>query len=110
MSQDYPAAGRVVRIDFGDDGPFGPFAAELTFSPDAKTVSFIVTRGALEGTAETLPCSVTHVTGDVWLVLWQEEDKLSVAQTQDFGNGALFSAVTTADQHFVQLDGTLELI
>lgn len=109
MTVSYPALDRTLTIDFGDDGPFGPFAADLTFSSADGTVSFLVTRGALEGKAETLPFDAQNVVDGIWLVTWQEADLLTVVQVQDFVNGRVTSAVTTADQSFVKLNGTITL-
>lgn len=105
----YPASDRTLTIDFGDDGPFGPFAADLTFSSADQTVSFIVTRGALKGKAETLPFAATEIRSGLWLVTWQEADLLTVVQVQDFEANTVTSAVTTADQQFVMLNGRISL-
>ncbi len=110
MSETFPAADRKVVVDFGDDGPFGPFAAELTFSAADKTVSFLVTRGSLLGKAETCPFGATQVGDDLWLVSWREEDGLTVVQVQDFAQGKVTSAVTTPDHQLIQLDGSITLV
>lgn len=103
----FPALDRKVVIDFGTDGPFGPFAAELQFSGDAGTVSFVVTRGSMLGKTETLPFQAQQLAEGIWLVTWQEADLLTVAQVQDFNLGKVTSAVTTADQQFELLNGRL---
>jgi hypothetical protein len=107
VAHEYPALDRSVVIDFGEDGPFGPFAATLSFRGSDGTVSFLVTRGSLTGKAETLPFAAAEIAEGIWLVTWQEEDLLTVVQVQDFTTGRLTSAVTTADQQFVKLDGTI---
>jgi len=106
----YPALDRTLVIDFGNDGPFGPFAADLAFSGADGTITFVVTRGTLEGKTETLPFAATEVRDGIWLVTWQEEDLLTVVQVQDFVANTVTSAVTTADQHFLQLNGTIRLV
>lgn len=108
MSEQYPAIGRTMNIDFGTDGPFGPFAADLTYTD--TDVSFVVTKGALSGKAETCAYRATHVRDGIWLVIWQEVDLLTVVQAQDFSTGALVSAVTTADQALTQLDGSFTMV
>jgi hypothetical protein len=97
-------------IDFGEDGPFGPFAATLAFDAASATVTFLVTRGSLEGKTETLPFSADEIAEGIWLVTWQEVDLLTVVQVQDFGTGRLTSAVTTADQQFVLLNGSITIV
>jgi len=109
MPGTYPAADRTIAIDFGDDGPLGPFSAELSFTGDL-TVTFLVTRGALLGKTETLPCTAQEVTDGVWLVTWQEGGNLSVIQVQDFNHGRLMSANVTDDHQLVHVNGTLALV
>ncbi len=105
----FPALDRSIVIDFGHDGPFGPFAAELAFSSATETVTFVVTRGSMRGKTETLPFTAVPITDGIWLVSWQEADLLTVVQVQDFTSGRLVSAVTTADQQLATLHGTLQL-
>lgn len=105
----YPALDRTLTIDFGNDGPFGPFAADLAFSAADQTVTFVVTRGSLLGKTETLPFHAQQVADEIWLVTWQEADLLTVVQVQDFANGRVTSAVTTAQQEFVLLNGSISL-
>jgi hypothetical protein len=110
MSSTYPALDRTIIIDFGNDGAFGPFAAEISFSSADQTLTFIVTRGSLEGKTETLPFEATEVGDGIWFITWQESDLLTVVQAHNFNTGQLASAVTTADQQFVQLNGTVTLV
>jgi hypothetical protein len=110
MSETFPAEDRRVVIDFGNDGPFGPFAAELTFSGVDGTVAFLVTRGALLDKAETCGYSATKVADDIWLVTWREADGLTVVQVQDFAQGTVTSAVTTPDHQLLQLDGAISFV
>ena len=110
MSDTFPAQNRRVAIDFGEDGPFGPFAAELTFSAADGTVAFLVTKGSLLGKAETCAYSASKVADDIWLVTWREADGLTVVQVQDFAQGKVTSAVTTPDHQLLQLDGAISLI
>lgn len=107
MPTGFPGLRRTVVIDFGEDGPFGPFAAELDFDAVQNTVTFLVTRGSVLGKSETLPFNAREIRDGVWLVTWQEADLLTVVQVQDFKAGTVMSAVTTADQQFVQLNGSI---
>lgn len=107
VSEKFPAEDRKVVIDFGDDGAFGPFAAELTFSAADGTVTFLVTRGSLLNKTETCDFSASKVADDIWFVSWREVDGLTVVQVQDFAQGKVTSAVTTPDHQLVQLNGAL---
>lgn len=107
MPHGFPGLNRQLVIDFGEDGPLGPFAAKLDFDAVQNTVTFLVTRGSMLGKTETLPFNASEITDGIWLVTWQEEDLLTVVQVQDFKVGRVLSAVTTADQQFVQLNGSV---
>ena len=110
MTAIYPALDGAIVIDFDPDGPFGPLTADISFSSVDQTLTFTVTKGSLEGKIETLPFQATEVTDGIWMVTWQEVDLLSVVHVQDFNTGKLLSAVTTADQHFVFMSGTVTLV
>ena len=106
----YPGLGQVVEIDFGNDGPFGPFAAELTFPKEGSSLSFLVKRGSLLNKAETCEYRAVHVDAAVWMVSWREADGLTVVQVQDFASGRLWSAVTNPQNELSYLDGTIRIL
>jgi hypothetical protein len=63
MSDVFPAANKKAVIDFGFDGPFGPFAAELSFNDAESTVTSTrrrpaATRPARLPTASGSSCGV----------------------------------------------------
>lgn len=105
----YPALDRTAAIDFGDDGPLGPFSAELTFSGTDQTVTYLVTRGSLLGKTETIPFTAQEVSDGVWLVTWQEGGNLTVIQVQNFGAERLLSANVTEDHQLAHINGTIRL-
>ena len=110
MSSTFPAANNKAEIDFGYDGPFGPFAAELTFSEADSTVSFVVTRGSMLNKTETCSYEASMIAEGIWLVLWREADGLTVVQVQDFNAGKVTSGVTTPDNQLFQLNGKIRLL
>lgn len=110
MSEAFPAADKKISIDFGFDGPFGPFAAELSFSDADSTVSFLVTRGSMLNKAETCSYEASMIAEGIWLVLWREADGLTVVQVQDYNKGLVTSGVTTPDHQLVQVNGTLSFL
>jgi hypothetical protein len=62
------------------------------------------------GKTETLPFTAAEIAEGIWLATWQEADLLTVVQVQDFNEGRVMSAVTTADQQFVQLNGYIRFV
>lgn len=109
MVNAYPANGRKIIIDFGTEGPFD-LRAEIEFDANGESLSFLVTRGPLEGKVETCQCVCSEVAPDIWMVSWQEIDQLTVTQTHNFATGRLWGTVTQSDLQFVRTEGTLELV
>lgn len=110
MPAHYPALDRTAIIDFGDDGPLGPFSAELTFRAADQTVTFLVTRGALVGVTGTVPFSAQEVADGVWLATWQEPGNLTVVQVQNFNTELLLSANVNEAHELAHIDGSIRLI
>jgi hypothetical protein len=110
MSETFPAANKKAVIDFGYDGPFGPFAAELSFNEADSTVTFLVTRGSMLDKTETCSYEASMITEGIWLVMWREADGLTVVQIQDFNTGKVTSGVTTPDHQLVQINGAISLL
>jgi len=110
MSDVFPAANKKAVIDFGFDGPFGPFAAELSFNEAESTVTFLVTRGSMLDKTETCSYEASKITDGIWLVMWREADGLTVVQVQDFNLGKVTSGVTTPDHQLVQINGNISLL
>jgi hypothetical protein len=110
MSETFPAANKKAVIDFGYDGPFGPFAAELSFNEADSTVTFLVTRGSMLDKTETCSYEASMITEGIWLVMWREADGLTVVQIQDFNTGRVTSGVTTPDHQLVQINGAISLL
>ena len=110
MPGSYPALDRTAAIDFGDDGPLGPFSAELTFSWADRTVTFLVTRGALLGVTGTAPFTAQEVADGVWLATWQEPGNLTVIQVQNFNSGLLLCANVNGAHELAHINGSICLI
>lgn len=105
----YPALDRTAAIDFGDDGPLGPFSAELTFRSSDQTVTFLVTRGSLAGVTGTVPFTAQEVAEGVWLATWQEPGDLTVVQVHNFNTGLLLSANVDGEHQLAHINGSIRL-
>ena len=110
MLKTYPALGEELFIDFGESGPFGPFAVKVSVAETGSTLTFHVTRGSLLDKSETCEYHAVEVAEDVWMVSWREADGLTVVQVQDFARGTLESAVTTTEHELFQFGGTLTVL
>lgn len=110
MLKTYPALGEDIFIDFGDSGPFGPFAVQITVADSGKELTFLVTTGPLVDRSETCAYQAVQVADGVWMVSWREADGLTVVQVQDFARGTLESVVTTPDHELFQFGGTIKIL
>lgn len=109
MPGSYPALDRTAAISFDEDGPFGLFSAELSFSSTEGTVAFEVTEGALTGVSGVAPFTAQEVAEGVWLVTWQEAGNLTVVQVQNFDSGLLRCANVTGEHELVHVNGSIRL-
>lgn len=110
MLDTYPARGRAIEIDFGEDGPFGPFAVELSFSDSDDALTFLVTRGSLLDKTGTCDYQAVQISEGAWMVSWREADGLTVVQVHDFAQGKVWAASTTPDHELIPMNGTLRLL
>ncbi|WP_336659870.1 MoaF-related domain-containing protein [Leucobacter sp. USHLN153] len=108
--KNYPALGEEIFIDFGDSGPFGPFAVKIAVAEEGNRLTYLVTRGSLLDKTETCEYHAVPVADGVWMVSWREGDGLTVVQVQDFERGTLESVVTTPENELFQFGGTLEVL
>jgi hypothetical protein len=61
-----PGIGQTRLAGFGDDTPFGPFAAEVTFESVTR-VSFVVTKGSMKGNTDAMDYTTVQVRdGSTW--------------------------------------------
>lgn len=105
---EFPGIGSTYLADFGEEGPWGLFATELTFH-DSQRLYVVVVRGGLSGTEDTVDYRATPIAEGIWLVSWQETRKITVTQVQDFARQRVVSNITIPDKAvtFVQLTGSL---
>jgi hypothetical protein len=100
-AQLYPAPGHTYNVNFGDT------AFRLEFHPDAQTMTFTGLGEALEETHETIHYTAVPVRPNVFMVYWQEANKTTVVHVQDFENQTVHTNITTPDQQFYNLSGTM---
>lgn len=100
-----PSVGQSWLADFGEDTPFGPFAAKITFT-SADELTFTVTKGAMNGSTDTMSYTATELRPDVFIVRWHEpKSGAYVTHVEDYGNHTVVSSIVNGDQ-FVEMDGS----
>ena len=96
----YPAVGRRLLVIFPT------FRAELNIHSASSLTWFLLNADGSKGRSETVNVRIQPLTGQVFLVTWQEANKTTVVQVQDFDRGAIFTNITRPDGTFLQSTGT----
>lgn len=96
----YPAVGRRLLVTFP------AFRAELNIHSASSLTWFLLNPDGSKGRSETVSVRIQHVSGRIFLVTWQEANKTTVVQVQDFTRSAVFTNITRPDGTFLQSRGS----
>jgi hypothetical protein len=100
-----PSIGQTWLADFGQDTPFGAFAAKITFT-SPTVASFVVTDGPLAGSTDTVQYTSTRVRPGLFVVRWHEpKSGANVTHIEDYTHHTVVSSVV-AGELTAELDGT----
>jgi hypothetical protein len=104
----FPATGHVYEANFNE----GLILVRLTFGADGKTMTFQDAGSKMPGMkpSESVSYTAVEVRPQVYLVTWQEQDKMTVVHLEDFERGTVRSHITAPSGDFFQLSGTLTKI
>ncbi len=98
----FPAIGQVYEANYSDDYIF-----HLHFESNTS-MTLVGLTGKFKGVNEKLNISVVLIRPNVFLISWQESNKTTVTEVQDFENGIVYANATMPDQTFERLKGTLK--
>lgn len=93
--------GQKYEADFGGNIDF-----ELNFVNDS-TLTFTRLKGE-QVRPVTVKVKITEIGPKLYMVLWQERDKTTVTDIEDYEHGIVYSNITSADKTFWNLKGTLK--
>jgi hypothetical protein len=96
----YPAVGRRLLVTFP------AFRAELNMHSASSLTWFLLNADGSKGRNETVNARIQPVIAQVFLVSWQEANKTTVVQVQEFDRGTIFTNITRPDGTFLQSKGT----
>ncbi len=99
----FPLAGRLFEADFG----------EKTFTLSYQNKDTLILeekKGPSVGRTQTLRVSVVELRPMLFMVNWQEDTKLTVTDIEDYEQRVVYANMTTPDDNFVSLKGTLKEI
>ncbi len=103
LEQDFSLAGQTFIADFG----------EKAFTLHYESLNRLILteiKGPTVGRRQTLAVKIVELRPRLFIVNWQEDTKLSVTDIEDYQNGVVYANMTTPDDNFVQLKGTLKLL
>lgn len=98
-----PIVGHVFEADFG------AMTFHLHFETDS-TMILTEVRGPQVGMKQTVNIKKVEIRPNVYLVYWQEADKNTVTDLQDYENQVVYANITTPNNEFLNLKGTLKPI
>jgi molybdenum cofactor biosynthesis MoaF-like protein len=75
---------------------------------EAGFVRYRVLTGPRAGAQETVPIEVRLIRPGVFLVSWQEGDRITVVHVEDYDQLVFYSLVTRPDGTFVRFSGTMK--
>jgi hypothetical protein len=96
---DFPGAGHKFIADFKK------FRFEQVYpSATALTWTTLNPDGS-RGTSETVSIKTQQIANSVFMVSWQEANKTTVVQIQDYAQKIIYTNLTMPDGSFIQLQG-----
>jgi len=90
----FPAVGHTYEVDFGGGNAFS-----IEFKSDAEMV-FTKRAEPNKGLVETVRFTHKVIRPDVFLIYWQEADKTTVVHVEDFGQGMIYTNITSPNGTF----------
>ena len=100
----FPGAGRKYAV------VFPKFRAELDFHSATSLTFTLIQPDGGRGRTETVNFRAQPIATNIFLITWQEANKTTVVQVEDFASGVIFTNITRADGTFIQDKGTFSEI
>lgn len=88
---------------------FGEKAFHLYYKNGNKLVLTEV-RGSQAGRKQLLDVKIVELRPKLFIVNWQEANKLTVTDIEDYEKGVIYANMTTPNDNFVNLQGSLKKI
>ena len=95
--------GKKFEADFGEK-------AFTLFYENPKKLILTEIRGPKVGRVQNLTVSIVELRSNLFMVNWQEKNKLTVTDIEDYENGVVYANMTTPNDNFVSAKGTLKEI
>ena len=95
--------GRLFEADFGKK-------AFTLFYENANRLILTEVRGPEVGRIQNLSVNIVVLRPNLFMVNWQEENKLTVTDIEDYEKGVVYANITTPNDNFISIKGTLREI
>ncbi len=92
--------GRLFEADFGEK------AYTLFYESSSKLILTEV-KGPNVGRVQNLSVTIVELRPNLFMVNWQEANKLTVTDVEDYEKGVVYANMTTPNDNFVSLKGAL---
>jgi hypothetical protein len=92
--------GRLFEADFGEK-------AFTLFYENASKLILTEVKGPEVGRIQKLTVNIVELRPNLFMVNWQEENKLTVTDIEDYEKGVVYANMTTANDSFISIKGTL---
>lgn len=93
--------GRTFEADFGEK-------AFTLFYESPKKLILTEIRGPQAGRIQNLSVNVVELRPNLFMVNWQEENKLTNIDIEDYEKGIVYANMTTPKDNFISAKGTLK--
>ncbi len=102
MTENFSLLNKRIIADFGAK------TFELYYQ-NQQTLILTELKGPSPGRKQTLNVKVVELRSKLFMVNWQESNKLTVTDIEDYEQGIVYANLTTTNDNFENLKGTLTL-
>jgi hypothetical protein len=100
LAADFPGAGHKFIADFKK------FRFEHAYPTSSSLTWTTLNPDGARGQSETVAIHAQEIADKVFMVSWQEGNKATVVQIQDYAKNIIFTNLTLPNGTFIQLQGT----
>jgi hypothetical protein len=93
--------GRVFEADFGEK-------VYTLFYESSKKLILTEIKGPNRGKVQQLSVNIVELRPNIYMVNWQEANKLTVTDIEDYEKGVVYANMTTPNDNFISVKGTLK--
>ena len=101
-NDEFSIVGQTFLADFGEK-------AFTLFYENKNKLILTAIGGPEAGRIQKLAVNIVELRNKLFMVNWQEENKLAVTDIEDYEKGIVYANMTTPNDNFVTVRGTLKI-